>query len=63
MNPNALLLLYEKHNRELRQVRNYIRGRKQKNEFEEMFMRQFAGFLKRHKLSQSSYKIWRFVRS
>ena len=24
MNPNALLLLYEKHNRELRQVRNYI---------------------------------------
>ena len=36
MNPNALLLLYEKHNRELRQVRNYIRGRKQKNEFEEM---------------------------
>ena len=23
MNPNALLLLYEKHNRELRQVRNY----------------------------------------
>ena len=35
MNPNALLLLYEKHNRELRQVRNYIRGRKQKNEFEE----------------------------
>ena len=47
MNPNALLLLYEKHNRELRQVRNYIRGRKQKNEFEEMFMRQFAGFFEK----------------
>ena len=34
MNPNALLLLYEKHNRELRQVRNYIRGRKQKNQYD-----------------------------
>ena len=45
--PNALLLLYEKHNRELRQVRNYIRGRKQKNEFEEMFMRQYAHYFEK----------------
>jgi len=48
MNPNALLLLYEKHNRELRQVRNYIRGRKQKNEFEEFqnsfYMRKSCDF-------------------
>lgn len=45
--PNALLFLYEKHNRELRQVRNYIRGRKQKNEFEEMFMRQYARYFEK----------------
>lgn len=41
---DSLLLLYEKHNRELRQVRNYIRSRKKKNEFEEMFARHYERF-------------------
>lgn len=47
MDPNALLFLYEKHNRELRQVKNYIRGRKQKNEFEEMFMQKYGTFFEK----------------
>ena len=47
MNPDALLLLYEKHNRELRQGKNYIRSRKKKNEFEEMFARQYENFFKK----------------
>ena len=34
---NNLLLLYEKRNRELNKVRNYIRAKKKKNDFEMMF--------------------------
>ena len=44
---NSLLLIYEKHNRELRQVRNYIRSRKKKNAFEELFMKQYEQFQKK----------------
>lgn len=44
---DAMLLLYEKHNRELRQVRNYIRNKKSKNAFEEMFMKQQEMFLEK----------------
>ena len=33
---NNLLLLYEKRNRELNKVRNYIRAKKNKNDFEMM---------------------------
>lgn len=44
-NRNSLLMLYEKHNRELRQVRNYIRSRRKKNEFEEMFAKQYERFM------------------
>ena len=44
MKPDSLLLLYQKHNRELRQVRNYIRTRKKKNEFEELFIHQYDRF-------------------
>lgn len=46
-NADALLRLYEKHNRELRQVRSYIKSRKQKNEFEEMFGRQYGRFFEK----------------
>lgn len=45
--PNSLLTLYEKHNRELRQVRNYIRGKKKKNAFEELFAREYENFRKK----------------
>ena len=44
---NSLLVSYEKHNRELRQVRNYIRNRKKKNAFEELFMKQYEPFQKK----------------
>lgn len=43
-NQNSLLELYEKHNRELKKVKNYIRGKKKKNTFEELFVRQFEPF-------------------
>ncbi len=43
-NQNSLLDLYEKHNRELRQVRNFVRSRKKKNAFEELFIRQYEPF-------------------
>lgn len=45
--PDSLLQLYEKHNRELRKVRNYIHDKKKKNEFEVMFAAQYAGFVKK----------------
>ena len=43
-NHNSLPDLYEKHNRELRQVRNFVRSRKRKNAFEELFIRQYETF-------------------
>lgn len=44
---NVLLLLYEKHNRELNKVKNYIRAKKKKNEFEMMFAGHYALFKKK----------------
>ncbi|MDD6056668.1 MAG: CotS family spore coat protein [Clostridiales bacterium] len=44
---NELLYLYEKHNRELRKVKNYIRGKKKKNEFEVMFADHYARFMEK----------------
>lgn len=41
---DSLLWLYEKRNRELNKVRNYIRTKKKKNEFEAMFAGQYAVF-------------------
>ena len=43
----ALLHLYEKHNRELNKVKNYVRSRKKKNEFEMMFAGQYSGFMEK----------------
>lgn len=43
----ALLRLYEKHNRELVKVRNYIKGKKKKNEFEVMFAGKYDYFMGR----------------
>lgn len=44
---NALLMLYEKHNRELNKVKNYIRSKKKKNEFEILFAGQYNGFIEK----------------
>lgn len=44
---DSLLVLYEKHNRELNKVKNYIRAKKKKNEFEVMFQEQYAGFMEK----------------
>lgn len=48
--PDSLFLQCEKHNRELKQVRNYIRSKKQKkNEFEETFLRRYDEFAQKAK--------------
>lgn len=46
-----LYLQYEKHNRELIKVRNYVKGRKRKNEFEMKFQRQYPHFMEYASLS------------
>ena len=46
-NRNSLLNSCEKHNRELKQVKNYIRGKKKKNNFEMLFVRQCESFIQK----------------
>jgi CotS family spore coat protein len=46
-NLTTLAEAFEKHNRELRQIKNYIRGRKKKNTFEALFMKEYDNFYKR----------------
>ncbi len=43
--PDALLLENQKHSRELKKVKNYIRNKKKKNDFEMEFMRRCNSFL------------------
>ncbi len=45
--PGMLLELYQKHNRELRKVKNYVHAKKKKNEFEMLFMGQYAQFMQK----------------
>lgn len=45
--PNELQELYEKHNRELVKVRNYIRSKKKKNDFEVLFYGQYERFMEK----------------
>ena len=44
-NQNSLLQVCEKHNREIKQVKNYIRGKKKKNGFEMLFASQWLSFI------------------
>ena len=44
---DSLLKLYEKHNRELNKVKNYVRGRKKKNEFELLFSQCYADYIEK----------------
>jgi len=46
-NRNSLSNLCEKHNRELKQVKNYIRGKKKKNGFEMLFAGQCDVFIQK----------------
>lgn len=46
-NQNLLPELCERHNREIKQVKNYIRNKKKKNQFELLFSRQCDVFLKK----------------
>ena len=46
-NQNSLLDLCEKHNREMKQVKNYIRSKKKKNSFEMLFVKQCDSFIKK----------------
>ena len=43
-NQNSLLNQCEKHNRELRQVKNYMKSKKKKNSFEMLFVNTFDAF-------------------
>lgn len=46
-NQNSLLDLCEKHNREIKQVKNYIRSKKKKNSFEMLFAKQCDVFIEK----------------
>ena len=46
-NQNSLLQVCQKHNREIKQVKNYIRNKKKKNGFEMLFAGQCEKFLKK----------------
>lgn len=41
---DSLLREYERHNRELNKVRNYIRNKNKKNEFEMLFMKEYENY-------------------
>lgn len=41
---NGLLNEYERHNRELNKVKNYIRNKNKKNEFEMLFMKEYENY-------------------
>lgn len=46
-NQNSLADLCEKHNREMKQVKNYIRSKKKKNSFEMLFVKQCDAFIQK----------------
>lgn len=46
---NGLLEEYTKHNRELNKVKNYIRAKHKKNEFEMLFMKVYEGYMEQAK--------------
>lgn len=46
-NQNSLPDLFEKHNREMKQVKNYIRSKKKKNSFELLFSGQCDAFIQK----------------
>lgn len=46
---DGLLNEYEKHNRELNKVKNYIRAKHKKNEFEMLFMKVYEGYMQQAK--------------
>lgn len=41
---NSLLVEYERHNRELKKVKNYIRNKNKKNDFEILFMKVYESY-------------------
>lgn len=55
---NALVWEMERHNREIKKVRNYIRGKNKKNEFEVLFGRYYKGFLEQAEEARQSLGKW-----
>lgn len=55
---NSLVLLYEKHNRELVKVKNYVKSRKKKNEFEMKFQEQYPHFIENADCSLEQLRNW-----
>jgi len=46
-NQNSLIAVCERHNREIKQVKNYIRSKKKKNGFEMLFIKQCDNFMEK----------------
>ena len=46
-NQNSLIAVCERHNREMKQVKNYIRSKKKKNGFEMLFIKQCDSFMEK----------------
>lgn len=56
--PNELQELYEKHNRELVKVRNYIRSKKKKNDFEVLFTGSMSALWKKQGRWHRNFLQW-----
>ncbi|MBR1390440.1 MAG: CotS family spore coat protein [Lachnospiraceae bacterium] len=56
---DALQNELQKHNREIRKVRNYVHGKNKKNEFEMIFMRHYQIFLNQAEESEKSLREWK----
>ena len=61
-NPDALRLEFEKHNKELRKIRRYIRNRSRISVFETKFLKEFEAFYREgeealEKLNNSAYQL------
>ncbi|MGN0342405.1 MAG: CotS family spore coat protein [Roseburia sp.] len=54
----ALAREMERHNREIRKVRNYVRGKNKKNEFELLFLHHYKEFLEQAEESLCSLEQW-----
>lgn len=54
----AFLQEVEKHNRELKKVRNYIHGKHKKNEFEMVFMNHYEEFMQQAQKVENLLKEW-----
>lgn len=55
---DALVREMERHNREIKKVRNYVRGKNRKNEFELLFLKYYQIFLKQAEDTRAHLEDW-----